>query len=246
MGEIGVVILLVGIVTVLIGIAGFVDTRKVDRRYKTGYKNNEPDSRSFGRAGKRLLYGIGISIVGCAVLGLSSPPQRSAPTAFSDSAASQPELPVAADANASNPIVALDPQQTEHHPDGAATLGSNERVVVDENVPASNPSEVAVSAETQPQDASPQLSTATFDCVDDGTFFGTNICKSASLAAAYDSELKEYDAAQERIGGRDVGVRIEQRNWIEKTAKDCPDMGCLTQAFDTRMADLQSRYRKGG
>ena len=52
--------------------------------------------------------------------------------------------------------------------------------------------------------------------------------------------------AIQRIGGRDVGVQIEQQNWVEKTAKDCPDMGCLTQAFDTRMADLQSRYRKGG
>ena len=246
MGDIGGVILLVGIVTVLVGIAGFVDTRKVDRRYKTGYKHNEPDGRSFGRAGKRLLYGIGISIAGCAVLGLSSPSQRSAPIASPDSVASQPELLVASGANASNPVVALDPQQTEHRPDSGATLGSNERVVVDENVPASNPSEVATSAGTQAQDASAQPSTANFSCADDGTFFGANVCKSATLAAAYDRELKEYDAAQGRIGGRDVGVQIEQQNWVEKTAKDCPDMGCLTQAFDTRMADLQSRYRKGG
>jgi hypothetical protein len=246
MGDIGVVILLVGIVTVLVGIAGFVDTRKVDRRYKTGYKYNEPDRRSFGRAGKRLLYGIGISIAGCAVLGLSSPSQRSAPAASSDGVASQPGLPVASDANASNPVVALDSQQTEHQPDNGVTLGSNERVIVDENVPASNRSETATSAGTQAQDASPQPSTANFGCADDGTFFGANVCKSATLAAAYDRELNAYNAAQGRIGGKDVGVRIEQQNWVEKTIKDCPDMVCLTQAFDTRMADLQSRYRKGG
>src|ERR1700680_3632566 len=110
MGDIGVVILLVGIVTTLVGVAGFVDTRKVDRRYKTGYKYNEPDTRNFGRAGKRVLYGIGICIVGCAVVGLSSPSPRSAPTVTSDSVASQPGLPVASDANVSNAVVALDSQ----------------------------------------------------------------------------------------------------------------------------------------
>jgi len=77
-------------------------------------------------------------------------------------------------------------------------------------------------------------------------FFCANIRKSATLAAAYDRELQEHEVAQSRIGGKDVGVRIEQQNWLEQVAKDCNDMTCLTEAFDARMASLHSRYRKDG
>lgn len=96
------------------------------------------------------------------------------------------------------------------------------------------------------RDASSQSGTAIVDCVDDGTFFGANLRKSDVLAAAYRLELKEFEAAHARIGGKDIGMRIEQQNWLERVANDCTDMRCLIEAFDARIADLRARYRNGG
>src|SRR5260370_27881787 len=115
MSNFGVRLFFLGVLTGLIGVGGFFDTRKVDRRFKTGYKNNEPDNRNFGRAGKRILYGIGICIVATALVSLSSPSEHSS-SAQADNVDPQPEA-VAASAAVSNPIVALDPQQAEQKSD---------------------------------------------------------------------------------------------------------------------------------
>jgi hypothetical protein len=247
MGNIGVALLLIGIATVLVGVAGFLDTRKVDRRYKTGYKYNEPDTRNYARAGKRVLYGMGICAVGIAVVGLSPPSEPSAtPSSVAESTVPQPKAAMTSEASVSNPIVLLDPQLAKHHLDSGVTLGSNERVVAQENAVTTNVSEASTPAETRMQDVLPQSSTANFSCTDDGTFFGANVCSSPTLASTYDHELKEYEAAQRRIGGKVLGVQIEQQNWVDKTTKDCMDMECLTHAFDARISDLHSRYRNGG
>ena len=50
----------------LVGIGGVVDTRKVDRRFRTGYKNNEEDGRNFKRAQRILIFGIMIWFIGLA------------------------------------------------------------------------------------------------------------------------------------------------------------------------------------
>ncbi|AXL53772.1 hypothetical protein DSC91_007384 [Paraburkholderia caffeinilytica] len=244
MSNFGVGLFLVGVLTGLIGVGGFFDTRKVDRRFKTGYKNNEPDNRNFGRAGKRILYGIGVCIVASAIISLSSPSERTLPTTQVDNVASQPEVVAASQAEVSNPVVALDPQQAGQKSDSGVALGSNERVVAPESVAPALASELVPVA--QVQDASLQSGQESASCTEDGTFFGANICKSATLAAAYDRELKEYEAAQGRIGGKDIGVRIEQQNWLDQVTKSCSDMTCLTEAFDARTANLHSRYRKDG
>ncbi|MEZ0604296.1 hypothetical protein ACAX43_19355 [Paraburkholderia sp. IW21] len=244
MSNFGVGLFLVGVLTGLIGFGGFFDTRKVDRRFKTGYKNNEPDNRNFGRAGKRILYGIGICIVASAIVSLSSPSERTLSTTQVDNVASQPEVVAASQAEVSNPVVALDPQPAEKKSDSGVALGSNERVVAPESVaPALALESVPVA---QVPDASLQSGQESVSCTEDGTFFGANVCKSATLAAAYDRELKEYEAAQGRIGGKDIGVRIEQQNWVDQVTKSCSDMTCLTEAFDARIANLHSRYRKDG
>ncbi|WP_224101649.1 peptidoglycan-binding domain-containing protein [Paraburkholderia caribensis] len=82
-------------------------------------------------------------------------------------------------------------------------------------------------------------------CRDDGTFFGNNICKSQVLADSYQRELREYGAAQRRLGGVDNGVRIEQERWLQTVTRDCADEQCLTSAFAKRSADLSGRYRGG-
>ncbi|MFM0232154.1 MULTISPECIES: lysozyme inhibitor LprI family protein [Paraburkholderia] len=244
MSNFGVGLFLVGVLTGLIGVGGFFDTRKVDRRFKTGYKNNEPDNRNFGRAGKRILYGIGICIVASAIVSLSSPSERTLSTTQVDNVASQPEVVAASQVEVSNPVVALDPKQAEQKSDSGVALGSNERVVAPESVAPALALESVPAA--QVQDAPLQSGQESVSCTDDGTFFGANICKSATLAAAYDRELKEYEAAQGRIGGKDIGVRIEQQNWLDQVTKNCSDVTCLTEAFDARIASLHSRYRKDG
>lgn len=240
MDNIGVVLVLLGIVTGLVGIAGFFDTRKVDRRFKTGYKNNEPDTRNFARSGKRVLYGVGICIVGMAVNQLTSPSQRPSDQAPVNTVSS-PQATTAAPADASsNPVVVLDPQRGEQRADSGVTFGANERAVTaDSEVAASSLAETPLA-----ERASTQTEPEAVSCSDDGTFFGANICKSGSLSAVYDRELKEYEAAQGRIGGKDVGVRIEQQNWLEQVTRECADMQCLTNAFDARIANLHYRYRK--
>jgi hypothetical protein len=82
-------------------------------------------------------------------------------------------------------------------------------------------------------------------CKDDGTFFGSNICKSPVLAASYQRELGEYEAAQKRLGVIDNGMRIEQEHWLQTVTRDCTDANCLTSAFSRRTAELNGRYRAG-
>ncbi|MEI5999818.1 hypothetical protein H3V53_22200 [Paraburkholderia bengalensis] len=242
MANFGVGLVLLGILTALVGIGGFFDTRKVDRRFKTGYKNNEPDNRDFGRSGKRVLYGIGICIVGAAVMSLSSPSGQSAPSPGTvDVASSEPKI-ASESTPANSNVVQLDPPPTVQKADSGVTLGSNERVVMPDA--GANPEAPKAVRSVESNDTSTHTAMASVSCIEDGTFFGTNVCKSGTLAAAYDREVKEYEDAQARIGGKDVGVRIEQENWLDKVTKGCSDMACLTEAFDARIADLHGRYRK--
>lgn len=242
MANLGVGLVLLGILTTLVGIGGFFDTRKVDRRYKTGYKNNEPDNRDFGRSAKRVLYGAGICIVGAAITSLSSPSGPSTSSVHTAEIASSETIIESEPVPASSNVVQLDPTPTEQKSDSGVTLGSNERVVTpDTGAGLEAPKAVA---SVDGKDVAPQSGSASVSCIEDGTFFGTNVCKSGTLAAVYGREINEYEEAQARIGGKDVGVRIEQENWLDKVTKSCSDMTCLTDAFDARIADLHGRYRK--
>ncbi|CAL8473589.1 Lipoprotein [Caballeronia sp. S22] len=246
MGMLGGGLFLVGILMSLVGFGGFFDTRKVDRRFKTGYRNNERDTRDFRRSAKRILYGIGICIVGSAVLSLSSPSEQ--PASSASAVGVTPSRPTLASEAlpASSELVQLDPAPAAAQKnDSGVTLGSNERVVasVDTPIVASAPQSVA---SAQSRDTALQMSSSSVGCVDDGSFFGANVCRSGTLAAAYDLEVREYESAQARIGVKDVGVRIEQEKWLEQVVKGCSDMPCLTNASDARVSDLRGRYRNDG
>ncbi|MFM0356484.1 peptidoglycan-binding domain-containing protein [Paraburkholderia nemoris] len=82
-------------------------------------------------------------------------------------------------------------------------------------------------------------------CREDGTYFGRNVCKNSLLLFSYQREVREYEAAQKRLGSVDNGVRIEQERWLETTTRGCTDAQCLTSAFDKRTVDLSARYRGG-
>lgn len=94
MNSFGHWLMLFGVLTIVLGLSGFIDVRKVDRRFKTGYKNNEPDRRNLRGAAKRVLYGIGMCLVSAVINNLTSRPEdKTTPTAAAVSDHSQP-LPV--------------------------------------------------------------------------------------------------------------------------------------------------------
>jgi hypothetical protein len=231
----------------LVGVGGFVDGRKRDRRFKTGYKNNAADTRTFGQAAKRVMWGIGICIVALALTGLTSTNERQQPDATADApvpASSTTDTSASAGSDsAPSGLVTIPSSDDSTASSASVSLNTNEQVVQAAPVPAPSLS-VGVSSAVQsaPNVIEGGSHTA---CSDDGTFLGNNICKSPTLAAIYQKELEEYEAAQSRIGGADVGVRMEQERWLAQVAQDCPDMQCLTAAFDKKIADLSSRYHGG-
>lgn len=122
--------------------------------------------------------------------------------------------------------------------------------------PTENPSRMPIPPEPASRSASPARRSATVAaqteraaaavaCKDDGTFFGKTVCQNPVLAESYQRELREYEAAQRRLGGVDNGIRIEQERWLETVVHDCVNTQCLTSAFDERAADLSVRYRGG-
>lgn len=242
-----IILWLAGAGTFLAGVGGFVDGRKVDRRFKTGYKNNAPDTRNFRQARKRVMWGAGICIVAMVVGALSSSnehQQRDDTATESVPASSTAVTSVAASAESASAGLASVPASDETNAsDASVSLNSNEQVV--QAPPVLAPS-VAVGASAAAESAPAVVNSGSqAACNGDGTFLGNNICKSPALAAIYQKELEEYEAAQSRIGGADVGVRTEQERWLAQVAQDCPDMQCLTAAFDKRTADLSSRYHGG-
>ncbi|MFM0031847.1 hypothetical protein PQR70_37125 [Paraburkholderia madseniana] len=247
MNTILTILWLAGAGTFLVGVGGFVDGRKVDRRFKTGYKNNAPDTRNFGQAAKRVAWGVGICIVALAVTGLTSTnehQQRDATAGAPTPASSSADTFAAAADSASTGLVTI-PSSDDSNASGVSMgLNSSEQVV--QSAPAPAPAEpVSPSAAAQSAPVAAADSGSVTACHDDGTFLGNSICKNATLAATYQSEIQEYQAAQNRIGGADVGVRIEQEQWLAHIAQECADMPCLIAAFDKRIADLGSRYRGG-
>jgi hypothetical protein len=193
-----------GILTAAMGLSGFIDKQKVERRSKAGHENDESDHRHFGRSEKCVLFGIGLCIVGAIVISVTMPSER------------------------------------RSSPASAGDVSSPDSPAVTATMPAS--SKAATPSSGRVRDTSSQANTATLSCVDDGTFFGANICKSRTLAAAYDLELREYEAVQASVGGTDMRVRTEQQVWLDTVRKTCPDMTCLTAAFNARIADLLERY----
>jgi hypothetical protein len=237
MNSIGLVVVIFGTLIVLLGLAGFVDTRTVDRRFKTGYRNNEADTRNFGHSIKRAVYGVGVIVVGAAVMKLSSPDEHVSSERV-DEAASLTRL-VEEPASKISSVEQLHPASVTGISDANAWQASNEYAAAAATM--SQPTSVAERGKTQPQ-----VSQTMVECADDGTYFGANVSKNLALADAYSLEVKEYEAAQARIGGNDLGVRAEQEVWLQRATKDCVDMACLANAFDNRIADLRGRYRRQG
>jgi len=221
-----VVLWIVGVVAILAGWGGFVDTRSVDRRFRTGYKHNAIDTRNKPRAQKRLLFGIALCFVAAGLGSLHTASQSTAPemqiAAAPASSDRVPEVPV----NASSPVeIANVPQAMPN-----SIQPTNEAPAMTQTIVASAPASILNTRVT---------------CDADGTYFGQVVCQKDALSSEYKRVLEEYEAAQSRLGGADLGVQREQERWLAKVKQDCVDESCLLTAFGNRAAELSSRYRKG-
>ena len=63
-----------------------------------------------------------------------------------------------------------------------------------------------------------------------------------ALPRAYWAVFSAIIIVQASVGGTDMRVRTEQQVWLDTVRKTCPDMTCLTAAFNARIADLLERY----
>ncbi|UEP20257.1 lysozyme inhibitor LprI family protein [Burkholderia ambifaria] len=239
--------MVVGVLTAFVGMGGFVDTRKVDRRYKTGYKNNEPDTRDFGRAGKVLLYGIGICIIGAAVNSVFDSNERVSPTATVESqsaVAPEPVLAASSDANMSSTAgVKLDSGAAQISQQSPNALASNEiisnssAVSADEGKPAQLPQNGSVADAGAMAGGRSQTFLTSFDCRRATHDDEVAICGDAGLAAM-DRQLSQLYAASMRTISDPQALKRSESDWVLARRMCDKDVDCLRRSYGERIGQF--------
>lgn len=246
MAALGVGLIVVGALVALAGVGGFIDTRKVDRRFKTGYKNNAADTRNFGRADKFLLYGVGVCVIGAAINSITGAKDETSPEAV---------------VNGQSPSVTQSVQTTTSENNGstenAATL--NETVPAEpkrnsDDVAAAelNRSSDAVESASVSQELAPQNGDSgesstrasrdqtfltSFDCRRAKAEDEIAICGDAGLAAM-DRQLGQlYDAAMGTISAPQALKRSES-DWVITRHMCNGDVECLRHAYGERIGQF--------
>ncbi|MDR6502264.1 uncharacterized protein YecT (DUF1311 family) [Burkholderia ambifaria] len=239
--------MVVGVLTAVVGVAGFVDTRKADRRYKTGYKNNEPDTRNFGRAGKVLLYGIGICIIGAAVNSVLDSKDGVSPAATVESqsaVAPEPVLTAASDANLSSAaVVKLDPNAAQMSQQSPDALASNERISNSDAVTADGSKRSQLSQNGSVADAGAtsvgqsQTFLTSFDCRRATHDDEVAICSDAGLAAM-DRQLSQLYAASMRTISDPQALKRSESDWVLARRMCDKDVDCLRRLYGERIGQF--------
>ncbi len=222
----------IGVVASLVGMNGFVDTRKVDRRFKTGYKNNAPDLRNFGRSGKILLCGIGIFVFGLALNHFLDSDLAPARTTAVQDATDQDSRPVPAQdatntspdttASASNLHLPVPPQPSTRSA-GIETASQES--------PSPKTDELASPPEVSP---STPIFPTSFDCSKASYGDESTICHDPGLAAM-DRRLSElYTAALNRAADQDALTQSEAA-WVTTRHQCGSDLDCLRHAYGERI-----------
>ncbi|NIF77128.1 hypothetical protein F3J20_06905 [Paraburkholderia sp. Cy-641] len=247
MAALGSGLMVVGVLTALVGVGGFVDTRKVDRRYKTGYKNNEPDTRNFGRAGKVLLYGIGICIVGAAINSFLDSKEGASPAAAVESqSAAAPESVQAAASDASpSPaaVVKLDPSATQTFQQSPDVLSSNERILNSDTTlaergnPAQPPQNGSVSNGSAMPTSQSQTFLTSFDCRRATHDDEIAICGDAGLAAM-DRQLSRLYAAAMKTISDPQALKQSESDWVLARRMCDKDVDCLRHLYGERIGQF--------
>jgi uncharacterized protein YecT (DUF1311 family) len=243
MADLGSGMLIVGALTTLAGIGGFIDTRKVDRRFRTGYKNNAPDNRNFARSGKVLLCGIGICVIGSAINNRfdSSDTSSSAQTQVIPASDAIPAT--AGDAGASAPLVVkLDPNAAQDAQQNASAVSSNERVLnsdaasADGGNPQQSAQESAVSPDTASTGSSQTFATS-FDCKRASHDDEVAICGDAGLAAM-DRQLGQLYSTTMTTISDPQALRQSESDWVITRRMCNSDVDCLRHAYGARIGQF--------
>jgi uncharacterized protein YecT (DUF1311 family) len=225
----------ISVLASLIGIGGFVDTRKVDRRYKTGYKNNEPDSRNLGRSSKILLCGIGLFLVGLAANRLLDPEMKQIQSAPSTTEASQPGTSVE-DTVSANKAPRVNEIPSSVGKDASSRPAFNMPRPASMPLAMSGPDEGATGA--LPDRAAPAQTFATsFDCSRASHDDESAICHDAGLAAMDRRLAQLYSAAMNTISDPE-SLRHAESDWIIVRRQCGKDLDCLRRAYGERIGQF--------
>lgn len=213
-----------GVLVSLIGIGGFIDTRKVDRRFKTGYKNNEPDSRNFSRSGKILLCGIGLFLFGVManrILDADVQPTRNEMIHEGQTAGDLPSVDSAQPTN-------------EVHASARSASGMSGA-----DRPAFEISEQNSGASEAPVDHAVQTHTfaASFDCSRASYADESAICRDPGLAAM-DRRLAQLYAAALQTVSDPESLRQSESDWVATRHQCGQDLDCLRRAYGERIGQF--------
>ncbi|EKS9886006.1 DUF1311 domain-containing protein [Burkholderia pyrrocinia] len=225
----------IGVLASLIGINGFIDTRKVDRRFKTGYKNNEPDSRNFGRSMKILLCGVGLCLIGLAANRLLDPevePIRSLPPQTGASHKST---------NAGDTSSANTALSTKENPplDGIHSSSRSTSVMSD---PTSAPP--GISGQGTGTSGAPtehvvpvQTFATSFDCSQASYDDESAICHDPGLAAMDRRLAQLYSSALRTVSDPEL-LRQSESDWITARHQCGKNLDCLRREYGERIGQF--------
>ncbi|OXI33454.1 lysozyme inhibitor LprI family protein [Burkholderia aenigmatica] len=229
MGAIGNSLIGIGVLASLIGIGGFIDTRKVDRRFKTGYKNNEPDSRNFARSGKILLCGIGLFVFGLVVNRLSDADVQATGNEVTHEDRAAGDLPSADSVKPTNENVLSEVHASTR---SAASVPTSER-------PSFEISEQNSGTAEAPADRAVQTHTfATgFDCSRASHDDEVAVCHDPGLAAMDQRLAQLYAAALQTVSDPEA-LRQSESDWIATRHQCGKDLDCLRRAYGERIGQF--------
>ncbi|NHV28763.1 lysozyme inhibitor LprI family protein [Burkholderia sp. D-99] len=219
----------IGVLASLIGIGGFIDTRKVDRRFKTGYKNNEPDSRNFVRSGKILLCGIGLFLFGLMVNRISDTDMQSTRAEVTHEDRVAGGLSTVDAAKPTNENLLPDVHPSDRSASSMSSAGRPSIEISEQNGGASDaPVDHAVQAHTF---------ATSFDCSRASYDDESAICHDPGLAAM-DRRLAQLYAAALRTVPDPESLRQSESEWVATRHQCGKDLNCLRRAYGERIGQF--------
>ncbi|MXN76026.1 DUF1311 domain-containing protein [Burkholderia sp. 4701] len=218
----------IGALASLIGINGFIDKRKVDRRFRTGYKNNEPDSRNFGRSCKILLCGIGACLFGLAINHIVDSEVARVRTSATQNEAGHDGTGAGKTPSASATPSTAVPEVHVPAPSASNMSGSDRRSSAISGQGNDAQADRAVSAQTF---------ATSFDCSQASQDDESAICHDPGLAAMDRRLAQLYSAALHTVPDPE-SLRQSESDWIAARHQCGKDLDCLRRAYGERIGQF--------
>ncbi|VWB27688.1 PF07007 family protein [Burkholderia metallica] len=219
----------IGLLASLIGIGGFVDTRKVDRRFKTGYKNNEPDSRNFARSGKVLLCGIGLFLFGLVVNSMSDSDIQATRTEATHKGRPAEDLSSGYSSESTNENVRPEVHASAR---SASSMPSSERPSFEKSEQNSSASDASAGHAVQTR-----VFETSFNCSRASHDDESAICHDPGLAAMDRRLAQLYTAALQTVSDPE-SLRQSESDWVGTRHQCGNDLDCLRRAYGERIGQF--------